>query len=166
MRVLIQLRHSPPAHAAATTMTAAPHLTAGIVQKVAGLNVDAAFPPVQVPGVIAMMGGRPRAFSLAPAASPYVVRGDIPDGATHPPTLASLAAQPDVVGVYADPVIESCPICPGDPAKGSYTDVAEAFGASGLHAAGMTGKGVYLAIVDTGVNLAHLQAKGLSKTTL
>src|SRR6185503_17630740 len=28
------------------------------------------------------------------------------------------------------------------------------------HAAGMNGKGVYLAIVDTGVNTAHLQAKG------
>ena len=76
------------------------------------------------------------------------------------PVIASVSAHPDVIGVFSDPVIESTIVCPGDAAIGSDADVANRLGVTQLQAAGLDGHGVYLAVVDTGINLVHLKAKG------
>jgi subtilisin family serine protease len=119
-----------------------------------------------VPSVKTLMGAamhslaQPVTFSLEPAESTYLVRGQIPDGSAQAGAFAAVTSHPDVVGVFSDPLIESSIVCPGDPAVGKDADVAKLLAVSKLATAKMDGRGVYLAIVDTGINLAHLQSKG------
>jgi subtilisin family serine protease len=168
MRVIVQLRSSPAAHAAAMGGAPDAAVTAGIAQNVPGLTIDQAYPPVQIPAALSATGGhffslaQPMAFSMEPTLSTYVVRGQIPDGQPQQGVLAAMAAHPDIVGVFSDPVIESCIACPGDPAVGAEADVATLLDVKALHARGMDGTGVYVAVVDTGINLAYLKSKGRS----
>jgi subtilisin family serine protease len=166
MRVLIQLRSSAAAHSAAMSFSAAPELTASISNAVAGLFVDSKYPPVQVPAARPVSGGvmhslgQPLSFSLEPADSTYIVRGQIPDGASQPAALTAAISHPDVVGVFSDPLIESSLVCAGNPPLGTDKDVAKLLAANKLTAAKLDGRGVFLAIVDTGINIAHLKSKG------
>jgi subtilisin family serine protease len=166
MRVLIQLRSSGAAHAAAEDLTPAPALTASVASTAPGLVIDANYPPVQVPSAKPVTGGimhslgQPLTFSFEPAESTYVVRGQIPDGSAQAAALAATTAHPDVVGVFSDPLIESCLTCGTTPPVGSDKDVAKQLAVSKLTAAKLDGRGVFLAIVDTGINLAHLKGKG------
>jgi len=132
------------------------------------LLVDPAFTPVQVPTPrAAEPGASPyryspaTSFSMDPREATYLVRGIVPDDPDEQrAVLAEAGARPEVVGVFADPVITTCLVCPGDPAAGSGTDVAAAMGVKALADAGMDGYRVPLAVVDTGINLAHLEGKG------
>jgi subtilisin family serine protease len=167
MKVLIQLRSSETARAAATRSMPAPTLGRSLESVVGpGITVDPQYPPVQLPGVQSVTGapvrgvGQPVTFSLDPARSTYLIRGTIPDGAAQAAVLQATASHPDVVGVFADPVVESSIVCPGDTAVGTASKVATLLSVSRLEAKGMDGRGVYLAIVDTGINVAHLKAKG------
>jgi subtilisin family serine protease len=67
-----------------------------------------------------------------------------------------------VIGLWADPVIETFPVYCGAKAVGTSTDVAARLNVEALTAADMTGDGVDVAIVDGGVNLEYLQGKGVS----
>jgi subtilisin family serine protease len=102
----------------------------------------------------------PRSFSSAPGDTPHVVRGQIPDGIGQVSAIAELQAHPDVIGVFADPVVETTLTCGNSPAVGNDGDVATQLAAAGLAAKGIDGTGVPVAIVDTGINIAHLEAKG------
>ena len=170
MRVLIQLRSSKAAHAASLTARAQPTLTASLTEAVAGLTIDPSYPPVQVPGVTGDGGAplhslaQPLTFSVKPADSTYLVRGQIADGGARAAAYSSATSHPDVVGIYSDPLIESCITCGGTPPVGNTSKVASRLSVAALKAKGMNGKGVFLAIVDTGINLAYLQAHGLSPT--
>ena len=98
---------------------------------------------------------------MAPEEATYLVRGTVPDDPDEQRTaVAEATARPEVVGVFADPVISTCLVCPGDPAVGSDQDVADLLGVKALADAGLDGYRVPVAIVDTGVNLAHLESKG------
>jgi len=162
MKVLIQLRSSPQAHAAAMSSVPAAPLTAMLEAANLALTIDQSYPPVQLPKVMTATGAamhsfsQPVTFSLEVAESTYLVRGAIPDDAS---AYEAVVSHPDVVGVFSDPLIESTIVCPGNPAVGKDGDVAKLLAVSKLAAAGMDGTGVYLAIVDTGINLAHLQGK-------
>lgn len=144
----------------------APGLGVHLESTISGLSIDPDYPPIQLPGVRPATGGhlfsasQPMQFSMEPAQSTYIVRGQIPDGGPQAGALSAAAAHPDVVGIYSDPVIESCLTCGGTPPVGSDADVAKQLGATRLAANKMNGAGVYLAVVDTGINVAHLQAKG------
>jgi hypothetical protein len=92
----------------------------------------------------------------APPAT-YLVRGEIDEE-----DIASLQASEGVVQVYSDPTIEPFLVCPGDPAVGTDADVERLLCTGDLHRAGMDGTGVVVAIVDTGINVRHLQSKGKS----
>jgi subtilase family protein len=182
MRVLIQLR--PAADFAATTQAftagasaeeVTPHMAALASEALGGLtsafSLDASYAPVAVPTPVAEEPGAdrfslaaPRQFMSTPAASTHVVRGSIPDGVHQQSALSELASHPDVVGVFADPVVESTLVCPGDAPVGTDTDVKTQLGVSTLSAAGMDGSGVTVAVVDSGVNVAYLQSKGQSPT--
>jgi subtilisin family serine protease len=166
MRVLLQLRFSPSAHAAVMSGTAVSHdLTFG-VSNTTGFSVDPGYPPVQLPGVKSPGGMGPMLFAAAPEFSnqpqdsSYVVRGYIADGPDQAQVIEAITAHPDVLGIFSDPVIESTIICPGAAAVGSDADVGNLLNVAQLQAAGMDGHGVYLAIVDTGINVAHLKTKG------
>lgn len=166
MKVLVLLRTSGGAHAAAMAGAPAPTLTAAVETAVGGLTIDPSYPPVQVPGVKNLSGSpmlslaEPLSFSLVPAESTYLVRGQIPDGPSQAAALAATMSHPDVVGVFSDPLIETCIVCPGDPPVGKEADVAKLLGVSKLSATHLDGRGVYLAIVDSGINVAHLKSKG------
>jgi len=153
-------------HAAAMSFAAAPAATAHVGAAVAGLTLDASYPPVQLPGVQSISGAamhslaQPMSFSFEPVHSTYVVRGQIPDGAQQQETLAAVLAHPDVVGVFSDPVIEGSLTCIDDPAIGTAKAIATRLSVSKLTTAKMTGAGVYLAIVDGGINVAYLKSKG------
>ena len=58
------------------------------------------------------------------------------------------------------PVIETCIVCLGSPAVGSDRDVARLLSVTRLSAARMTGRGVLVAVVDTGINKAYVDKKG------
>ncbi len=73
-----------------------------------------------------------------------------------------LTSVPEQVGgapVFSDPLIEPFLTCGGNPAVGSTADVRSKLGATTLAANGLDGSGVAIAIVDSGINLAHLTAK-------
>jgi hypothetical protein len=82
-----------------------------------------------------------------------------------------------ITGYFADPLIEEADvgessdadviarapkICPASPPLGTARHVAARIGVPWLRRRRMDGRGVFLAIVDTGINLAHLRSKGLS----
>src|SRR5262249_18438868 len=100
-------------------------------------------------------------FSLSPDRSTYLARGTVPDAAeSQRAALAATAADPNVVGVFSDPAIESTIVCPADPGVRTGAGVAGLLDTKALSQAGLDGQGVMLAIVDTGINLAYIQGKG------
>ena len=135
-------------------------VVAGLDVASAPIELDPGFSPVAIPQPLSG-GGAARAFSTDSAESTYAVRGEIPDGTD---AAGALAARSDVVGVFADAVIEPSLICPGAPPFGSDADVARLLDVSALVAAGMDGRNVPVSIVDTGVNVAHLHSKGRSQS--
>lgn len=68
----------------------------------------------------------------------------------------------DGARVFADAAIGAFPICPGEPPMGTATDVRGLLKVSALSDAGLDGRNVALAIVDTGINLDHLRSVGMA----
>lgn len=155
-----------------------------MVAPVPGLTLDLSFPPVSVP---ALAGDAPTVTGMAEAEAPdgkadeqqaksppvsevmplsdfdegtVILRGTLDESAFN---VNMFAAGPldGLQAVYADPLIEPCITCGGSPPLGSAADVARLLDVGGLRRAGLDGSGVLLAIVDTGVNLAHLRGLGL-----
>ncbi|MEU8322092.1 S8 family serine peptidase [Nonomuraea sp. NPDC048881] len=161
MRVLIQLRPSPDLVAAVADpgQTAT---TADVADGLPGVELDTAFTPVAVPRPVPAAGGDPLSlhqpldFSLAPEDASVLVRGTISDDELTSRVTLLPTLRPDVVGVFADPVIESSLTCGGDPPVGDWHDVERLLNVAGLHAEGLDGAGVALAVLDTGVNAAHV----------
>jgi subtilisin family serine protease len=159
MRVLVELQHTD----APTTA-----LQAGTPIQTGELVLDAGFEPVQLmgtdegpPRTIDRGAGRLRRLSPDPTHSTYVVRGTITDEPqAQRRVYEAMWREPEVVGVFADPAIETCPMCGDDGPIGTDHDVAELLGTRDLVAAGMDGSGVRVAVVDTGINIAYLTARG------
>jgi hypothetical protein len=97
-----------------------------------------------------------------------------PSASTHAPdTSATFAVRgfleaasledipPDIDGrpIFADPKISHFLTCGGSPPLGSHVDVANKLSVAGLASRGLDGTGVAVAILDTGINLKHLNAK-------
>jgi subtilisin family serine protease len=168
MRVLIQLRSTRQLRAAFAADEHVPAAaTAADALTPLGLVIDEGFDAVTLPTpriggedrALLALGG-PMEFSMRPDEVTQLVRGTIPEDEAQGAVLAEAMAHPAVVGVFADPVIEHCLTCVGDPAVGTSKDVARLLEVTKLRAAGMTGAGVHLAIVDTGINVAHLKSLG------
>lgn len=129
-----------------------------------GIEIDRSFPAVIMPPPV-KPGETPAStsFTLEAFESPdatILVRGFIDDTAVTS-VAAAAAKQPGVREIFSDPLIEPCPTCINSPAVGNAAGVANAVCVSKLKAAGMTGAGVLLAIVDTGINLPYLRSLGL-----
>jgi subtilisin family serine protease len=165
MRVLIQLRSSARTRRALAAAAPGADLAGSLADAAPGLTVDAAYEPVEIPAPRpAEPGGNPFAlaqpleFSFEPEAVTQVVRGEISDAELPDAIPALMAADPDVVGVFSDPLIESM-VCPKQPV-GDHKKVASELDVSYLKSKGMDGRGVQLAIVDSGINKAHLESVG------
>ncbi|HTE17539.1 MAG TPA: S8 family serine peptidase [Armatimonadota bacterium] len=171
-RVIVELRRSEAltgAVARGESFAAVADSVAAAVPALAGLNIDPAFPLVSVPSIAraeleaVIFGFAPRridAAALPPEAEDtYIVRGEVPDD-----EIEGLPARADdsqaIVQIYADVAVEPCPICPGSPPLGSDVDVARLLCVPRLAAVGMNGAGVRVAIVDSGINMAYLNARG------
>ncbi len=98
-------------------------------------------------------------FDLASKSDTVIVRGEINENDLEK-FESEMAKNSNVVGVYADVAIEPQLVCPGSGPVGTHVDVENLLCVSKMKARGMTGEGVYVAIVDTGVNMAHLASKG------
>jgi hypothetical protein len=170
MRVLVQLRSTPAVLAPMSLGEPATDVTHELEAAVPTLSLDHDYAPVQVPRPVPVDPSgdplsmlQPLTFSFDPEQSTYLVRGELADAA--PSRLALLAAShPDIVGVFADPKVETTGVYCGDAPVGTADDVAHQLGTATLASRGLDGAGVALAIVDTGINAAFLRSKGLNPT--
>ncbi|MEV6033468.1 S8 family serine peptidase [Nonomuraea sp. NPDC052116] len=160
MRVLIQLRPSPDLVAAVADPDQSA-TTADVADGLPGVELDTAYVPVAVARPVPIAGGDPLSlnqpldFSLAAEDASVLVRGTISDDELASRVTLLPALRPDVVGVYADPVIATTRTCGGDPPVGTWHDVERLLNVPGLSAEGLDGSGVALAVLDTGINAAH-----------
>ncbi|MEW1843286.1 S8 family serine peptidase [Nonomuraea angiospora] len=160
MRVLIQLRPSPDLVAAVADPDQSA-TTADVADGLPGVELDTAYVPVAVARPVPAAGGDPLSlnqpldFSLAAEDASVLVRGTISDDELASRVTLLPALRPDVVGVYADPVIGTTRTCGDDPPVGTWHDVERLLNVPGLSAEGLDGSGVALAVLDTGINAAH-----------
>ena len=115
------------------------------------LDQDFAAVPLSRMGTTAMF-----AMASPAQASKFVVRGEIDKAAA-----ADIAEQPGY-DMFSDPTISNFDggYCERAPVGGDR-DVLENLGLGRMQELGLDGDGVGLAICDTGINLQHLQSKGL-----
>jgi len=166
MRVLVEVRpeERPKMAMELTASFEEPPLEVAPLAE-AGLEVDASFPAVVLPSVAAPDGADIARFALTaepsfqPESVSALIRGEVPEGDEGEEVLRQLVRRNDVKGVFSDPNIASL-TCGGDPAVGTDADVAEALHCSTLAEKGLTGEGVPVAVVDTGINLEHLTSAG------
>jgi subtilisin family serine protease len=174
MRVLLQLRAGAPGRveSALSPRAAFAHPAAALTALATTLEgqivLDPTFAPVRIPTPVAperggnrFAYGQPLRFDDSFSQATYLLRGDLADADPIAAAHSVVTSQPDIVGVFSDPQVEVCPpICPGSPPFGTERDVARGMGVTQLHAAGLDGRGVLVAIVDTGINVAHLKSGG------
>ena len=166
IRVLIQMAHTPEISMAMATPGAS---SAPFLEGVDGFQMDAGFSPVQVPQKVrrpqgdARSAGRLFSFDTRPEQSTYLIRGEVEDEQALERLTAAVDQDPNGVGVYSDPRISAIAVCPDNPI-GTHTDVENRLQVTNLHNRSMDGTDVVVAIVDTGVNMAHLRNKGKNPT--
>jgi subtilisin family serine protease len=138
--------------------------------KVGQIKLDEEYGIVKIPSVIKVdpfaADTESKAYAsndvkvdLSPAASSYIVRTEV-DEKTLAKTVADLMKEEGVKGVFADVAIQPSLICAGASPRGTSADVEKLLCVSKMKAKNMTGKGVYVAIVDTGINMTYLHTKG------
>ncbi|GHH69711.1 hypothetical protein GCM10017673_20600 [Streptosporangium violaceochromogenes] len=164
MRVLIQLRPAPDVVAAVADPDV-PTTTADVADDLPGVALDRSFVPVALPRPVPAAGGDPLSlsqattFSLSAEHASVMLRGEISDDELSTRLSLLPALRSDIVGVHADPVIESSLTCGGDAPVGDWHDVERLMRVGDLRAEGLDGSGVALAVVDTGVNAAHIRQR-------
>ncbi len=145
------------------------------VPEVPGVKMDADFgvtPMPEMPGAAHMATeidfghatetegeGAAVGDTMPPVKMSYLMRADVPEAKAEEAAKA-LMKKPGVKGVYADVAIQPQLICPGSPPMGTHNDVERLLCTPALHRAGADGSGVLVAIVDSGINMAHLNARG------
>src|SRR5436190_2242494 len=131
--------------------------------RVAGVRFDETYHPVQVWRRVGGGDDPPAASGfnyggVAPAAT-YAVRVEAEDE----DAIQRLRRdrQPEIVGVFADPAVSPFPsaYC-GAAAIGATADVARRLGVPTLSRAGLTGSGVHVAVVDTGIDGSRIPVAG------
>lgn len=173
-KVIVELNYNRDL--AASAFSAIPDsekgLDTGATPKIAGVSFDELFAATNLPGTSTRSTTEAPYISglglemtldkngeIDQKKSTYIVRADVDEK-----KLDVLQEHKDVVGVYSDIVIEPCITCAGSDPVGSDGDVERLLCTSSMHRSGMDGRGVLVAIVDSGINLAHMQARGKNIT--
>jgi len=100
--------------------------------------------------------GRARPESAAAELEAAVSENFAVRGFVEADSAAEIPQEADGRPVFSDPQIQPFPTCGGSPPVGAASDVQARLKVSDLSARGLDGSGVAVAILDTGVNLAHL----------
>ncbi|WP_079062025.1 S8 family peptidase [Streptomyces griseoruber] len=165
MRILIQIRQTPDVTAAVIDEPYKQSVPA-VVGDLPGVLMDESYSPVAMPRPLRKDAGGdplslrgPLTFSWEPEEASVLVRGEVADDELGPRLAVLAANRPDIVGVFADPVISTMPCCDGDPI-GTWEDVADLLHVSELQKQGLEGTSVPVAVVDTGIKAAHLGSSG------
>jgi subtilisin family serine protease len=131
--------------------------------KVMGMQLDDRYHPVRVSGRMGVPAERPKALgfnygSVGPVTT-YAVRSQFDDEDAI--ERLRYDRRQDVVGVYADPTVSTfaTPYC-GSAPVGSDKDVASKLGVPAMRRVGLTGKGVRVAVVDTGIDGKRIPVSG------
>jgi subtilisin family serine protease len=160
MHVLIQMRYAPTVIGNARNLASTARSLA-----LPGVSIDESYAPVLVPNKQPRTDigdreiGRFFTFNARPDVSTYLVRGEVADENALAELTATAESDPNVVGVFSDPIISTFAVCPPR-GVGTHKDVENVLNVAQLKAKGMDGSNVIVAVVDTGVNLAHLNRKG------
>src|SRR2546422_632180 len=131
--------------------------------RVAGVRFDETYHPVQVWRRSGGGDDPPAAsgfnYGVVGPADTYVVRVEFDDE----DAIERLRRDrhPEIVGVFADPAVSPFPsaYC-GDAPVGATADVARRLGVPALRRAGLTGDGVHVAVVDTGIDGSRIPVAG------
>jgi hypothetical protein len=121
---------------------------------VPGFAPDRAYGAVRMPSAASS-----RTLAAAPeddAPETVLLRGVIDESQLDTSAYAE-GPKDGVVGVFADCEIAGASACGNSPAVGDHLKVAKLLGRPALKCAGMDGSSVLVAIVDSGINLAHLR---------
>jgi len=171
--VIIELTHSQKLESAARAAVEGIETTfdVSMAPKLEGLELDPSFAAVSLPRLI--RHAQPRGnvydttaefdFDADPEVSTYLVRGTVDEEAL-PGLEAEVSRKRSVVGISADGPMQAMIVCPGSPPVGTDATVESLLCTEKLHENGMDGKGVLVAIVDTGVNMAYLNSHGKHPT--
>ena len=135
----------------ALTDTAA-RLDAAQVPSYPGVELDLSFAPVPLGS--AQTGGAMMQEALPASSKYFAIRGHVTTSDLEPPPTQAGTAQ-----VFSDPQIRSMLTCGGSAPVGNAASVAALLRVNQLQAKQLDGTGVAVAIVDTGINLNHLQTK-------
>lgn len=164
-RVMIQMKYEPDL-ARSMTATALSATTVSAFD-LPGCRVDPTFTPAKIPfrqpraSVGATEVGRLFTFDTTEEASTYIIRAEVEDEDALNRLMDHVAQTPNGVGVFADVKITELAVCPPG-AVGTADSVREQLQIAKLHTREMDGTGVFVAVVDTGINLPYLQSLGLN----
>ena len=157
VRLIVQMRSTPSLAAASFGALATAPSTA--LAAIPGVSFDASYAPVPIPPPAAVHESATFNFDDAAAMPSYVVRAEVQQERLGD-FIATAEADAGVIGVFADARIQPiAPVCPVGPI-GTDRDVEMLLGVANLRKRGLDGAGVRVVIVDTGVNLQHLQQRG------
>jgi hypothetical protein len=163
--VLIEYRLPPDT---GMTLESAPERGSDTLSSIPGVNIDRSFGVVTIPAldpVAPTLEFNPFELAdeqLAVDRRTGAVRADsvVARAIMDEDEAEQISRQNPNIQVYSDPIIQPCIICPGSPPMGNDATVAALIGRPHLQRARMTGRSVFLAIVDTGVNMRYLRARG------
>ncbi len=164
--VMIELQHSKELAAIAFAAGRQFKFDAAAVPELPGVAYDLNFPAVAMPGRVprtraeSIYNLAPFDLKAEPEESTYVVRAEVDEK-----KIDEVRDSKNVAGVFSDLVIEPCLVCPGKPPLGTDADVEQLLCTDKLRSISMDGSGVLVAIVDTGINLAYLNAHGKTPNT-
>ena len=156
MRVPVLLIAPTHGHLRAAASAAMTNMWAGIDPSQApsypGIELDASFAPVPLgsarPGGVAMAEAAPSESQF------FALRGHVTTSDDEaPPSRAGEAM------VFSDPQIRPMLTCGGSPPVGDATSVAALLHVAQLGHKRLNGDDVAIAVVDTAINLAHVQTK-------
>lgn len=167
MRVIVQMRPERDVVQAVVDPSVTTPSADDVAGSIPGVTLDADFTPVPMPQPQPSFSDgdplsldQPLTYSLAAEDASVLVRGEIQDRDTGSRLALLGGKRTDIVGISSDPAVETMPTCGGTPPVGDWHDVQRAV-TDALIGEGLDGAGVPLAIVDTGINVAHLgQALG------
>lgn len=166
-RVLVQMKYSRELNTAFTTHSFS---AASAPSSIASaFSVDESYSPVKLPSRVPRESigdrevGRFCTFDARPDVSTYLIRGEVEDDTALNRLIENVKQDPNGVGVFSDPRISAFAVCPSrNESFGTHNSVANLLETSRLHARGMDGSNVMVAIVDTGLNLEYLQDHGVN----